>query len=321
MSSASARQDEGAQVACLAENTGGQYIEADNADALTEALSRTVLAAAPTANTCEFFDDANFTGNRLVYNGQQELAWLGADWDDKIMSMRCTPDCAIKMYDERDFGGEGIQITGEQPSMPGQWDASISSLKMACGADKSVLQDPVKVVLPEATLKAAETAVILELSVDWTGPNAKGDYIEMVIAGETDTVGVSKSYAYTADGNPASVNVPGNTGDYELRYIWEGPEGRVVLAAQPVTVIDSEFALAALTGPTEGRRAISVGLERPRRRSRLHCHSARRNHGDQWRSELRLYQRWKTRRIAHAEHAAIMRCSTSLMGRMAVALR
>ncbi|WP_435258859.1 vWA domain-containing protein [Thioclava sp. FR2] len=41
-------EDEGKQVACLAENTGGKYIEAKDATALVEAL-KTTVAAAPTA--------------------------------------------------------------------------------------------------------------------------------------------------------------------------------------------------------------------------------------------------------------------------------
>lgn len=40
-------KEEGAQVACLAEETGGQYMEASSADALGEALQQTVVVAAP----------------------------------------------------------------------------------------------------------------------------------------------------------------------------------------------------------------------------------------------------------------------------------
>lgn len=40
-------KEEGQQVACLAENTGGKYIEASNAPALVEALQTTVAAAEP----------------------------------------------------------------------------------------------------------------------------------------------------------------------------------------------------------------------------------------------------------------------------------
>ncbi len=39
-------KEEGAQVACLAENTGGRYIEASNAETLGEALKETVVAVA-----------------------------------------------------------------------------------------------------------------------------------------------------------------------------------------------------------------------------------------------------------------------------------
>jgi Ca-activated chloride channel family protein len=40
-------RDEGRQVACLAENTGGRYIEAGDADTLADALTETVVAEAP----------------------------------------------------------------------------------------------------------------------------------------------------------------------------------------------------------------------------------------------------------------------------------
>ena len=40
---------EGAQVACLAENTGGRYIEAKDVGSLSEALKKTVVAEAPPA--------------------------------------------------------------------------------------------------------------------------------------------------------------------------------------------------------------------------------------------------------------------------------
>src|SRR5690606_29886079 len=39
--------EEGAQVACLAEETGGRYFQADDAAALTEALTQTLAAPAP----------------------------------------------------------------------------------------------------------------------------------------------------------------------------------------------------------------------------------------------------------------------------------
>lgn len=42
-------EEDGRKVSCLAENTGGEYIQAGNADALGEALSKTVVAQTPAA--------------------------------------------------------------------------------------------------------------------------------------------------------------------------------------------------------------------------------------------------------------------------------
>ncbi|MBP6020054.1 MAG: VWA domain-containing protein [Burkholderiaceae bacterium] len=152
---------EGKQVACLAENTGGQYIAASNADELRDALVSTVVQ----------------------------------------------PVMAAK-----------------QPE-----------------PEKEVVP-----VLPEATLDPDESAAVgADMQVNWTGPNADNDYIDIVPEGHKKT-NDELAYTYTKQGTPLSIRMPGKPGPYQIRYIWRGTDNkRHILAAVTVQVTDSDVALIA----------------------------------------------------------------------------
>ena len=166
-------KEEGAQVACLAENTGGRYIEAGNTADLTDALTQTVTA---------------------------------------------------------------------QQSEP----------------------KVVPVAVPAATVSAPSTASIATtVDVVWTGPDNAEDYLEIVPTTTSEAVSGSRNYAYAREGSPARIVVPANEGDYLVRYIWNGPEGRVVLATAPLTVSDSEFALFLPEGQIQMGSTISVRWKGP----------------------------------------------------------
>lgn len=123
---------------------------------------------------------------------------------------------------------------------------------------------PLVVTAAEATLDAPASASGGEtLSVSWTGPAGEGDYIDLVPQGHGATSG-EISYAYAANGNPASLTAPGAAGSYELRYILEGPGGRKVLAASPLTVTQPEAQLTAPDTASPGERVI-VEYEGPMR--------------------------------------------------------
>jgi Ca-activated chloride channel family protein len=165
--------EEGAQVACLAENTGGRYIQASNAKDLTDALTQTVSA---------------------------------------------------------------------QKTEP----------------------EPAPVATPKATISAPSTAAIAtNVDVDWTGPNGLEDYLEIVPATTRDAASGSRNYAYTKDGSPVRIVVPASEGDYLVRYIWNGPDGRKVLATAPLSVTDSEFALVLPEGEIQMGSTISVRWKGP----------------------------------------------------------
>ncbi|MEM7291596.1 MAG: VWA domain-containing protein, partial [Pseudomonadota bacterium] len=67
-------KDEGTQVACLAENTGGLYLAANNADQLADALSQTVAVAPPKSEPeLQERPENNFLGRLALVQGAEPL--------------------------------------------------------------------------------------------------------------------------------------------------------------------------------------------------------------------------------------------------------
>ena len=109
---------------------------------------------------------------------------------------------------------------------------------------KETPKEPEPLVLPEATLDPGESANIgSDINVNWTGPNAENDYIDLVPQGYKPTHG-ELTYSYTKEGSPLIVRAAAKPGTYTLRYIWRGTDNqRHVLAQANIEVIDSDVAL------------------------------------------------------------------------------
>ncbi len=105
--------------------------------------------------------------------------------------------------------------------------------------NKVLARSPITIIEPVITLKAAATGIAGEkVAIEWTGPDAPGDYITIVPKSTKD--GEYKDYAYTSGGSPAEVTACEETGPAEIRYMNE--DGNVVLARIPITVIAAEKA-------------------------------------------------------------------------------
>jgi len=78
-------------------------------------------------------------------------------------------------------------------------------------------------------------------AVDWTGPDARGEYITIVEAGARE--GTYLSYVYTRGGSPATLTAPGDADDFEVRYVLGRGDRR--LASAPIRVTEVEASLSA----------------------------------------------------------------------------
>ena len=104
-----------------------------------------------------------------------------------------------------------------------------------------------------AELKSPESVPAgAAFSVQWKGPNSRGDYISIAQKGSDDLD--YTDYAYTKRGNPAEFTAPGKVGDYELRYIHAQSKkviGRVNIKVTPVQAMVQAPSIADVTAVFE----------------------------------------------------------------------
>lgn len=225
--------EEGAQVACLAENTGGLYLQADNPDELTTALEETVVAAPPPSFRFEAVDqDGNVLQNR-------PLDWriIGSDGNE-VASAAGRSDVSSPLAP----GDYQVLVSGEEVS--GGLEFSIAD-----GDGSRTFDVPVELQMLHAALKAPkQVAQGAQFEVTWEGPNEGGDYVTIVETGARE--GAYGSYAYTVNGNPAEVTAAAEPGTYEVRYVYGATDK--TLASVPIEVVAADVSVSAPESVGEG---------------------------------------------------------------------
>jgi Ca-activated chloride channel family protein len=138
------------------------------------------------------------------------------------------------------------------PTTAGEYDVRYV---LDLGSERKVKATaPVTVTAAAATLTAPPKADGgQDFTVAWTGPNAAGDYIDLVPAGHTETSG-EITYAWARDGSPAKLTAPGKAGGYQIRYVLEGPGGRKVLATSALQVTQPAATVKAADTVNKGEK-------------------------------------------------------------------
>jgi Mg-chelatase subunit ChlD len=130
------------QLQCLARETGGRYLEARDAAELNRALGAVVTAApaAAPASGCVAYDDTGLAGERLALapgtvldDMTRTLDASGYNWNDRILSLECSPGCTVEAFEHIHFDGDRVDLGGRLENLPGPWGMTISSLRVACG--------------------------------------------------------------------------------------------------------------------------------------------------------------------------------------------
>ncbi|MEM9233933.1 MAG: VWA domain-containing protein, partial [Pseudomonadota bacterium] len=247
-------ENDQAQLRCLAENTGGQYVPAGNAGELGEALQETVAATEEVITVTKVRLRATELEGGIVIEEGLDWTVTTAGSDDVVAS-------------EEGAGVLDLEIA------PGVYDVAVmrpaDGLK---GEAKSVrIQEntwkTVTIALTfdvEASLSVAPEAEGMagtNIDVTWEGPDRQGDYIAITEKGADN--GRYLSYRYTRQGNPAELRLPVEPGDYELRYMLGRPirtlasidykvtPAEATLTAQEEAVAGEEIEVT-FTGPPAG---------------------------------------------------------------------
>ena len=209
-----AEENAKAQLQCLAENTGGEFVSASNASELGDALETTVVEApAAVVETKVRLRATELKGGLVIEEG---LSWT------------ITPSSGGEpVFAEENAGTIDVEVS------PGVYDIAVTrpsdGLK---GEQKNVkIQEntwkTVTIALEfavEATLRAepaSEGVAGTNIMVHWTGPERRGDYIAIVNKGDDN--GAYRTYRYVSQGNPLEVRLPVEPGDYEVRYVLGQP--------------------------------------------------------------------------------------------------
>ena len=214
-----------AQMQCLAEETGGRFLTADDASELGDALEEVAAAPEPVAVTVTFVATEGEGGPRI----SSDLMWSLSQGDTVLMDFE-----------------RGASVSADL--MPGPYlvsvlrpeDEASAEAEFTVGDANQTVTLVLPSLLPAASVTGPDEAMAgATIAVEWEGPNAKSDYISVARPDDKRY----ENYAYTAKGDPAQLLMPAEPGSYELRYVMA--EGNKVLATQPITVTPATATLDA----------------------------------------------------------------------------
>ena len=260
-------EDALAQMQCLAEETGGQFITASNADELSAALT-TVAAAAPEPVI------ETYPVTFIATRGQGgPVATFDMLWDiegpDGLLI-----DGSYSIADNALVFQDGTAVLDLPPA---SYTATAygAAEEISGSAAFTVTDAPLTVTvilpapLPDATLTASDEAPLGAMfAVEWTGPDGEGDYIGIA---DPEDARAYINYALTSEGSPLMIEMPPAQGVYELRYFQRGtaqPLAVANISAGPVEVgLDAqpeatagETITVAWVGPDYDLDFISVAM-------------------------------------------------------------
>lgn len=233
--------EEGKQVSCLADITGGRFLLPQNSAQLVESLQQTVKEAPPLVEipTAEIIQPESWP----TIGASFELHWRGPAGKQDYLDI--VPTGYEPTHDELAYqwAKDGMPSKLAAPGKPGEYELRYvwqgPQKKHVLARQALTVEDAAVAVIGPASVGAGEV-----FSVEWRGPENKRDYIDLVPAGSKKTSG-ELSYSYlTANEATVTLQAPTQAGSFELRYIMQAPDGRQILARQPITVNAASATLA-----------------------------------------------------------------------------
>ena len=244
------------QMQCIAEETGGRFLTADNARELTEALRE--VTAAPASATFTF--TANLGGEEIgdtpVWDQPStapdlplvdgEVTWEIADTGfNKVRTGAANPFTV-----DLPFGDYIVTVHSTVQDDFSQIDISLTSHGVR---NVHAIFPPVEPQQPLAQVSAPARAVVgSAFSVTWEGEDLHPrDYITIVPAKAED--GTYGNYNRLEDRTEGELRAPTQPGFYEVRLQLDA--GDRVLARAPVEVIEGDV---SLNGPDRVRAETEI---------------------------------------------------------------
>jgi Ca-activated chloride channel family protein len=222
-----AKVEDRAQLRCIAENTGGQFVLASTAAELATAME--TVSVQPVVVSVSPPPEAEA-------NTPVTVPWEGPDNPGDYLAL-AKPGAADGEYLSYVRTAKGNPSSLQTPEEPGTYEVRYVDAK-----DVAVLASAEIVLVVAVELDAPPAAPAgSEVAVTWSGPDNKNDFIT-VVPSDTEE-GQYENYAYTRKGSPAVVRIPDVEGAYEIRYL--SGKSRRTLASLPISATGVEVLLDA----------------------------------------------------------------------------
>ena len=152
-----------------------------------------------------------------VVGQEVEIAWEGPDYKSDYVGVSKPDD---DRYEHYTYVREGSPLTLTMPAEPGTYE-----LRYYINQDAVILtRQTIEVADLNVTLIAPETATAAsEIEVAHDGPGYRGDYLSITKVGADRYT----TYTYSQKGEPATIKVPEEAGDYVVQYVMR-QSGRVL---------------------------------------------------------------------------------------------
>lgn len=247
---------EGAQVACLAEETGGLYLQASDAGALAEALARTVAAAPaiveePLPPARSYYPGAPRMPHIALQPTRQTIGTLGADpaaisfaadGTAEQCAAACDDDAACSAFRYEPPGSLSV-AEARCALYPATSEMDFTEMAPAEGWQSGIKDGVRMLVRPYAPVTVA-TALLSapatapqgsRIPVSWEGPRSDYDYIRVFNA-----VGEWQAEVAVGQDNPLELQLPWATGAFTLAYVLQSgiisEEHPITLTPAPVSI-------------------------------------------------------------------------------------
>ena len=236
--------EEGRQVACLAENTGGRYLQADDMAALGAALTQTMVEepalpplpeaalVAPQSAPVSSVLTMQWQGPGGLRDDVQLFDPAAANGEGRVVRRQ-------RLNQDRGFSAHNVSLT--MAAEPGQYE-----LRYWHGERARVLaRVPIQLVPAETALEApAQAPIGTPITIQWNGPGAVRDDVQLFDAASgtilrRQRLNQDKGF----DARTVTLLAPAEPGRYLLRY-WNG-ENEAVLAQRDIEIVPMQVALDA----------------------------------------------------------------------------
>ncbi len=228
-----------AQMQCIAEETGGQFLTAANASELDLAMTAMVMEPATVSGTFEArigTADGPLVEDPIIWDIISEAAQIADDTQGNPLTLDVSEGTyqatAYRIVDEAEAE---VEVT-----IAGSGDVTVTVIFPE--------------TLPTATISAPESAPAGSIiAVDWTGPNRDGDQI--IITQQDDRI--PRTTARTSGGNPTEIILPPTPGNYEVHYLLRDRPNKII-ASTPITVTP---VTATIIAPDTGAIGETISVE------------------------------------------------------------